>query len=291
MFTGYERHSVRVNDVEINVVKGGSGPPLLLLHGYPQTHVIWHKIAEHLAKYYTVIATDLRGYGDSAKPAGDPDHGTYSKRTMATDQVDVMQLFGFDRFFVVGHDRGGRVAHRMAVDYPDRVSKLVVLDVAPTLAMYEQTSMEFAIRYFHWFFLIRPFPFPETMIAADPEMYLKHAISGPDAGLTPFSADAYAEYLRCIRDPATIHAMCEDYRASASIDLEHDRADITAGKKISCDLLVLWGARNVIEKCFDPIKEWQLVAHHVQGAALNCGHYIPEEVPQLLLSNLLEFLV
>lgn len=291
MFSGYERHSVRVNDVEINLVKGGSGPPLLLLHGYPQTHVIWHKVAEVLARHFTVIATDLRGYGDSSKPAGHRDHGNYSKRTMATDQVDVMRSFGFDRFFVVGHDRGGRVAHRMAVDYPDRVSKLVVLDIAPTLAMYEKTSMEFAIRYFHWFFLIRPFPFPEKLIGSDPEMYLKHTIGGPSAGLTPFSADAYAEYLRCISDPSSIHAMCEDYRASASIDLEHDRADITAGKKIVCDLLVLWGARNVIEQCFEPMKEWQLVANHVQGAALDCGHYIPEEIPELLLSNLLDFLV
>ena len=289
MFTGFETHRVRTNGVEINLALGGTGPALLLLHGHPQTHVIWHKVANQLATRFTVVATDLRGYGDSSKPAGLPDHSDYSKRVMAQDQVEVMRQLGFENFFLVGHDRGGRVAHRLAMDHPDYVKKLVILDIVPTLAMYEKTNMEFARDYYHWFFLIQPAPFPETLISANPEIYLRKAIGGRSAGLTPFTPEAYAEYARCIKDPATIHGMCEDYRASASIDLEHARTDIEIGRKIECPMLALWGAHGVIEKCFNALDEWRQVARHVQGRALPCGHYIPEEAPEELLAELFSF--
>ncbi|MDQ6901276.1 MAG: alpha/beta hydrolase [Candidatus Dormibacteraeota bacterium] len=290
MFAGFAGHRLRANGVVINLLVGGAGPPLLLLHGAPQTHFIWHGVAERLARDFTVVATDLRGYGDSDKPPGRPDHANYSKRTMALDQVEVMRLLGFEEFIVVGHDRGGRVGHRMALDHPERVSRLATLDIAPTLAMYEQTSMEFARAYFHWFFLIQPSPMPERLIGSDPELYLRSALGGRSAGLTPFTGPALAEYSRCLRQPATIHAMCEDYRAAASIDLEHDRADREAGRLIECDTLALWGAEGVVARCFRPLDEWQRVARRVRGRALACGHYIPEEAPQALLAELLPFI-
>lgn len=289
MFAGFERGSAVVNGVSINFVRGGEGPPLLLLHGHPQTHAIWHKVAPQLAERYTVVAADLRGYGDSSKPAGLPDHSNYSKRVMAADQVALMASLGFDDFFLLGHDRGGRVAYRLALDHPQAVRKLVVLDVAPTLAMYEQTSLAFATAYYHWFFLIRPAPFPETLIASHPEDYLRHTIGGRSAGLAPFTPEAYAEYLRCLRDPATIHGICEDYRASAGIDLEHERHDLATGHRITCEMLALWGQHGVIEQCFEPLKEWSRLATRVSGRALACGHYIPEEAPDLLLQEILPF--
>lgn len=270
---------------------GGSGPALLLLHGHPQTYFIWHKIAPTLAEHFTVVAADLRGYGDSGKPAGLPDHGNYSKRRMAADQVDLMRALGFDSFLLVGHDRGGRVAVRMALDHPGVVTRLVTLDIAPTLAMYEQTSLDFARAYWHWFFLVRPAPFPETLISADPALYMKQTMGSRSAGLKPFAPKAYAEYLRCLSDPATAHGICEDYRASASIDLEHDLADRNAGRRIDCEFLALWGADGTIQKCFDPLKEWRRVAAHVTGESLPCGHYIPEEAPELLLARVLPFLL
>lgn len=291
MFEGFAQLRLKANGEEINLVRGGSGPPLLLLHGHPQTHVIWHKVAAALARHFTVVATDLRGYGDSGKPPGLPDHSNYSKRVMAQDQVEVMQALGFPRFRVLAHDRGARVAHRMAVDHPERVQKLATLDIAPTLAMYEQTNLAFATQYFHWFFLIRPFPFPETLIAADPELYLKHLIGGRSAGLAPFTAEAYAEYARCIRDPRTIHGLCEDYRASAGIDLELDRDDLAQGRKVQCPLLALWGARGVVGQVVDPLAEWRRVAVDVRGKALDAGHYLPEEAPGALLAEVLPFLL
>ncbi|MGZ3238108.1 MAG: alpha/beta fold hydrolase, partial [Burkholderiaceae bacterium] len=241
MFSNFEKEQRHVNGINLNFVYGGNGPPLLLLHGHPQTHVIWHKVADQLAERFTVVAADLRGYGDSNKPKGLPDHSNYSKRIMAQDQVNLMEALGFQQFHVIGHDRGGRVAHRMAVDHPERVRQLVTLDIAPTLAMYEKTTLEFARSYYHWFFLIQTAPFPETMLMADPELYLKRSIGGRSAGLAPFTAEAYAEYVRCIKDPGTIHGLCEDYRASAGIDLEHDREDRASGKKIRCEMLALWG--------------------------------------------------
>jgi haloacetate dehalogenase len=290
MFPQFERHTVDVGDITINCIKGGSGPALLLLHGHPQTHAIWHKVAPQLAERYTVIAADLRGYGDSGKPAGLPDHSNYSKRVMAVDQLRLMQHFGYERFDVLAHDRGARVAYRLALDHPEAVSRLVTLDIAPTLAMYEKTSMAFATAYYHWFFLIRPAPFPETLINSHPGDYLKHTIGGRSAGLAPFTDEAYAEYLRCLQDPATVHGICEDYRASASIDLDHERDDLATGRKITCPMLALWGAHGAVGKCFDPLAEWQPLAADVRGQALDCGHYIPEEAPQALLDEVLPFL-
>jgi haloacetate dehalogenase len=289
MFPQFERHTIDVGGIHINCVKGGSGPALLLLHGHPQTHAIWHKVAPQLAERYTVIAADLRGYGDSGKPPGLPDHSNYSKRVMAEDQLRLMRHFGHDRFLVLAHDRGARVAYRMALDHPQAVSRLVTLDIAPTLAMYEQTSLAFATAYYHWFFLIRPAPFPETLINSHPGDYLRHTIGGRSAGLAPFTDAAYAEYLRCLQDPATVHGICEDYRASAGIDLDHERADLAAGNKILCPMLALWGAHGTVGKCFDPLAEWQALAADVRGHALDCGHYIPEEAPQALLDQVLPF--
>lgn len=285
LFPGFRKTRVRRDGIEINTITAGNGPPLLLLHGYPQTHAIWHKIAPRLADRFTVVATDLRGYGDSSKPAGLPDHSNYSKRETAKDQVEVMRQLGFERFFLAGHDRGGRVAHRLAIDHPACVRKLAVLDIAPTKTMYEHTDMGFARAYFHWFFLIQPPPFPETLINASREFYLS---AGLRAGPETFAPQAREEYLRCF-DPATVHASCEDYRAAASIDLEHDRADEAAGRKITCPLLVLWGKNGVIEKHFHPIEDWQKVANDVRGHALPGGHYLAEEVPDLIYTELVGF--
>ncbi|WP_176059659.1 alpha/beta hydrolase [Paraburkholderia sp. BCC1876] len=290
MFADFIDASAEVDGIRINAIRGGNGPALLLLHGHPQTHAIWHKVAPTLARHFTVIAADLRGYGDSGKPPGTHDHGNYSKRRMAADQVALMQAQGFSEFAVIGHDRGGRVAARMALDHPQAVTKLVTLDVAPTLAMYEQTSFAFARAYWHWFFLVRPAPFPETLIRADADLYLKQTIGARSAGLAPFTADAYAEYLRCLSDPATAHGICEDYRASISIDLDHDRASLDEGRKIDCAFLALWGAQGVIEQCFEPLAEWRQWSAQVSGEALPCGHYIPEEAPELLLERVLPFL-
>ena len=290
MFDGFSDASTDVDGVHIHAVKGGRGPALLLLHGHPQTHVIWHKVVPELVKHFTVIAADLRGYGDSGKPAGDKDHLNYSKRRMALDQVLLMRHHGFDRFSVIGHDRGGRVAARMALDHPDTVSRLVTLDIAPTLAMYEQTSFAFARAYWHWFMLVRPAPFPETLIRADPDLYLKQTMGSRSAGLAPFTPAAYAEYLRCVSAPDTAHGMCEDYRASISIDLEHDRASLDARQHITCPFTALWGAEGVVAACFDPLAEWRAYAPHVEGEALPCGHYIPEEAPEALLERVLGFL-
>jgi haloacetate dehalogenase len=290
MFEGYTDASATIDGVRIHAVKGGRGPALLLLHGHPQTHAIWHKVAPVLAQHFTVIAADLRGYGDSGKPQGADDHSNYSKRRLALDQVELMRRHGHESFALVGHDRGGRVAARMAIDHPGAVTRLVTLDVAPTAAMYEQTSLDFARAYWHWFFLVRPAPFPETLIRADPDLYLKQTIGARSAGLKPFTPEAYAAYLRCLSDPATAHGICEDYRASIGIDLEHDRADLAAGKKISCPFLALWGADGVVGKCFDPLAEWRKWNAAVEGNALPCGHYIPEEAPELLLERVLPFL-
>jgi haloacetate dehalogenase len=290
LFPGFSPLRVAPDQIEITGVKGGAGPGLLLLHGYPQTHAIWHRVAPGLAEHFTVVAPDLRGYGDSSKPAGDPDHATYSKRTMARDQIALMRAFGFEQFFVVAHDRGGRVAHRLAVDHPGAVRRLVVLDIVPTLAMYEQTTMELARAYWHWFFLIQPTPLPERLIGSDPEFFLNWSLHHLTAEQSPFTPAALAEYLRCFRDHATIHGMCEDYRAAATIDLEHDQCDRTAGRRIPCPLLALWGANGAVARCFDPLAEWRRVAGDVSGHALPCGHFLAEEMPEELLREVLAFL-
>ncbi len=275
--------------IEIAALVTGGGPPLLLLHGHPQTRAIWHKVAPALAQRFTLVAADLRGYGDSSKPAGAPDHANYSKRTMARDQRELMRALGFERFDVLAHDRGARVAHRLALDHADAVGRLVLLDIAPTLAMYERTTEAFARAYWHWFFLIQPARLPERLIEADPSAYLHDIMGRRSAGLGPFDPRAFAEYERCLALPGAAHATCEDYRAAASIDLEHDRADRSAGRLVEQPLRVLWGADGVIQRCFDPLAEWQRVAREVTGAALPCGHYIAEQAPQSLIDEALAF--
>ena len=291
LFEGLTRHNFKLeNGLEIHGVIGGSGPALLLLHGYPQSHAIWHKIAPQLAEHFTLVATDLRGYGRSSKPAGLPDHSNYSKREMAADQVEVMRQLGFEKFNLCGHDRGARVAHRLAMDFPGSVEKLAVLDISPTLRMYEQTNMAFATVYYHWFFLIQPYPYPENLISNNPIAYLDHKISSGSAGMGPFTPEALESY-RLSFTPEMIHASCEDYRAAASIDLELDRADRKAGRKLMMPLLALWGKNGAIEKCFHPLEDWKEVAEDVRGKALPGGHYLAEELPEQTLEALLEFFV
>lgn len=287
----FEQRRVEVEpQVQINAVIGGSGPPLLLLHGHPQTLAIWHKVAPLLAERFTVVAADLRGYGDSYKPLGSVDHANYSKRVMAQDQVSLMNNLGFDRFDLLAHDRGARVAHRLAVDHPRAVSRLILLDVAPTLSMYQQTSGTFARAYWHWFFLIQPAPLPERLIEADPAAYIRDVMGRRSAGLAPFDPGALAEYQRCIALPGTAHGICEDYRAAAGIDIAHEREDIEAGRLIEPPTLVLWGEQGVVQKCFKPLDEWRRIARQVEGEALPCGHYIAEEAPDVLLATVLPFL-
>ncbi len=288
MFEGFKRVQVDTGEVTIHAVVGGQGQPLLLLHGYPQTHAIWHKIAPRLAERFTLVAADLRGYGDSGKPEGALDHSNYSKRAMARDQVELMRQLGFDQFRLAGHDRGARVAHRLALDHPDRVHKLALLDISPTMKMYESTNREFAQAYYHWFFLIQPRPLPEKLIGGNPQFYLLKKIGSGSAGLAPFTPEAVDEYLRCFT-PETIHGSCEDYRAAASIDLEHDRADIHARRKVTCPVLVLWGQRGVIERCFAPLNDWAEVATNVQGRALPGGHYLAEELPDMVVEEFTVF--
>ncbi|TWC20499.1 MULTISPECIES: alpha/beta fold hydrolase [unclassified Pseudomonas] len=290
MFAGFQKDQRHVNGVDIVYRIKGTGPGLLLLHGHPQTHVIWHKIAEQLAQHFTVVAADLRGYGDSSKPPANDHHTHYSKREMARDGLELMKDLGFSEFSVLAHDRGARVAHRLALDHPQAVQRMVLLDIAPTLSMYAQTDETFARAYWHWFFLIRPAPLPETLIEADPELYLRSVMGSRSAGLKPFTEQAFSEYLRCLKLPGTARGICEDYRASASIDLNHDRTDIAAGRRLNMPLLVLWGAEGTVGRCFDPLKEWRQVATDVRGKALAAGHYLAEEVPELLLDEVLTFL-
>jgi haloacetate dehalogenase len=287
LFPGFEPRWFEVGEVVIYGVVGGSGPPLLLLHGYPQTHAIWHRVAARLRDHFTVVATDLRGYGASSKPVGLPDHSTYSKRAMADDQVRVMTSLGFDRFRVVGHDRGGRVAHRMALDHRNRIHQWAVLDIVPTSTMYGRTDRVFAEAYYHWFFLIQPAPFPERLIGADPDYFLTYHLSGRRGGLEPFDAEALRQYREAFKAPAAIRASCEDYRAAATIDLEHDRVDVD--RPVRAPLLALWGKHGVIERCFRPVEDWGERVTSVTGRGLDCGHYLPEEAPADTAAELRRF--
>ncbi len=279
-FVGFEQRRFEVNGTEIFARFGAATgrAPLLLLHGFPQSHAIWHRVAQHLQHDFCLVMPDLRGYGDSAKPPGLADHANYSKRAMAQDMVALMAALGHTRFFLCGHDRGARVAHRLAVDHPERVEKLCVIDIAPTLDMYEATDMAFARYYYHWFHLIQPAPLPETMIGGDPRMYLHAKLGGwGSGGLDYIEPQALAEYERTFCRTETIHAACEDYRASAGIDLEHDRASRAQGQKIACDTLALWGRDGLIEKMFKPVSLWQAqCAGTVKGECMPSGHFIPE---------------
>ncbi len=289
MFEGFERRRVETPGAEIELVGGGDGPPVLLLHGYPQTQAMWHLVAPRLAEEFTVVATDLRGYGDSSKPFGDEDHSTYSKRAMAEDQVAVMEALGFDSFAVVGHDRGGRVGHRMALDYSDSVTKLAVLDIVPTHHVFGTVGKDLATAYYHWFFFIQPYDLPETLIGADPSYYLRKKLGGWGTSLETFAPTALAEYERCF-DAATIHASCEDYRAAASIDLVHDEADRDEGRKVECPLLTLWGGQGVMEGIYDVEAVWREYANDARGKPLDAGHFLAEERPAETAQELRDFL-
>ncbi len=291
LFPGFEHRRIDVGGgVQIAATVGGSGPPLLLLHGHPQTRAIWHRVAPVLAQRHTLVMSDLRGYGDSSKPAGDADHGNYAKRVTAQDQLALMRGLGFERFDVLAHDRGARVTHRLALDHPEAVGRLILLDIAPTLAMYEQTTDAFARAYWHWFFLIQPAPLPERLIEADPAAYVREVMGRRSAGLAPFDPRALAEYQRCVALPGAAHSLCEDYRAAAGIDLIHDRSDRDAGRLLQMPVLALWGEDGVVNRCFDPLAEWRRVARNVRGRALPCGHYITEEAPEALLAEVQPFL-
>ncbi|MBV1789499.1 alpha/beta hydrolase [Marinobacterium sp. D7] len=288
MFNGaFEAIDVDTGGAIIHCVHGGKGPPLLLLHGYPQTHMIWHEVAPVLAEAFHVICPDLRGYGDSSKPAGEADHANYSKRAMAQDMAELMIHFGYERFAVAGHDRGARVTHRLALDYPERVRAACVMDIAPTLHMFDHTDQAFATGYYHWFFLIQPDGLPEHMIGLDPDYYLGEKLKRWSAPGATFSPRAVAEYSRCFGDPAAIHASCEDYRAAAGIDLEHDRADRL--RKLACPLLVLWGNQGFVHRTYDLLAVWRDYAEDVRGFALESGHFLPEETPQTVINALRDF--
>ena len=286
LFPGFERRRIRASGATINLVRGGDGPPVLLLHGYPESHVMWHKVAPRLARHYTVVCPDLRGYGDSSKPRGLPDHSNYSKRAMAQDMAEVMEALGFSRFHVAGHDRGARVGHRLARDHGERVATLTVMDISPTLKMYRSTDQAFATAYYHWFFLIQRPPLPEKMLAAMGPRYILGRIGRGKSGLKHFSPAAQREYTRCWT-PATIHATCEDYRAAASIDLVHDEKDLK--RKIRMPVLALWGKQGVIQRLFDCLTNWREVAADVRGRAIDCGHFLPEEKPHEVRRELERF--
>ena len=283
MFEGFEMERVDVGGVEIPARKAGSGPPLLLLHGNPQTHAMWHLVAPKLAEDFTVVVTDLRGYGDSSKPHTDERHETYSKRVMAEDQVFVMRHFEFERFAVCGHDRGGRVGYRMALDHPETVTKLAVVDIVPTWEAFSGADMSFGLGYWHWFFLAQPHDLPERLLASDPEKSLFRG------GSETFAAEAMDEYVRCLRNPETVHAICEDYRAAATIDFEHDAEDRGAGRRITCPVLALWGSKGNLEEWYDVLEVWRGWADDVRGRSIASGHYIPEEAPEETLKELRAF--
>jgi haloacetate dehalogenase len=288
-FFDFPTFDIERNGVRVHGRIGGRGAPLLLLHGHPQTHAIWHRVAPALAERFTVVALDLRGYGDSGRPAAGADHLAHSKREMALDALAAMAHHGFDRFGVLAHDRGARVAHRLAADHPAAVERMLLLDIAPTLSMYENTSDAFARAYWHWFFLVQPPPLPEALIASDPVRYVRSVMGGRHAGLAPFAPEVLAEYERCAQIPGTAESICEDYRASATIDLAHDRADVAAGRRLAQPLCVLWGEHGAVGRCFDVLALWRDRADDVSGRALPCGHYVPEEAPDELLAEALAF--
>ena len=289
MFDGFTNFDIITQSdppVSIHGIRGGSGPPLLLLHGFPQTHHIWHRVAPQLIKDFTTIALDIRGYGASSKPSGVMQ---YSKTLMSRDCATAMESLGFTSFFVCAHDRGARVAHKLLVDFPERVRKAIFLDICPTLAMYSKTDFKFAKAYFHWFFLIQDTPLPEILIGQNPRRWAEMFMGGRHAGLAAFDTSVFEEYVKTLEDPDAVHAMCEDYRASASVDMDEAKDDLKEGRLIRCPLRVLWGKHGVIEKCFNALKEWKDVAVagvDVDGGHVDCGHYIPEEAPDVVAQNI-----
>jgi haloacetate dehalogenase len=293
MFNGFEAFDIKTSsspDVTIHGIKGGSGPPLLLLHGFPQTLHIWHLVAAQLTQQYTIIAIDIRGYGASSKPSG---IANFAKSVMVRDCATVMGTLGYSTYFVCAHDRGARVAHKLLVYYSSRIWKAIFLDICPTLAMYSKTDLEFAKSYFHWFFLIQDAPLPETLISASPRKYAELHM-GRRRGLEMFDKSCWEEYVHVLEDPTAVHSMCEDYRASASVDLDEARADFKDGNLIKNPLRLLWAKNGVIEKCFDAVKEWSDVAEAgipVDGHSVDCGHYIAEEAPDEVVKEIRDFFV
>ena len=290
-FRDFELTTVRVDDGALRLRRGGSGPPLLLLHGNPQTHAMWHAVAPALAEQFTLVCPDLRGYGGSFKPGPTADHAPYAKTAMARDVAELMTALGHERFGVVSHDRGARVAHRLAIDNPGRVRSLAVMAMVPTVEHFERTDMAFALGYYHWFWFAQPHPFPEDLINAAPEIWFhKHSSREPKPpGF--FREEALADYLAAVRNPAMITGMCEDYRAAISIDLEHDRASRAERRRVECPMLVLWGSKGYIGKWYDPLAIWRGYCNAgVTGAAVNSGHYLAEEAPEEVLAHLRGFL-
>lgn len=285
-FNGFTLKHVAVDGGDVRLRAGGDGPPILMLHGNPQTHAMWHRVAPQLAERFTVICPDLRGYGQSFKPTAGPDNREYAKRAMAADMVQVMDALGFKSFDLVGHDRGGRVAHRLTLDYPDRVKRLAVLDIIPTLEHFERADMAFGLGYYHWFWFAQPAPFPENVISAAPEAWFRaHTSREPkDDGF--FHSEALADYMLAVHDPEMIRGMCSDYRAAASIDLEHDRESRKSGEKIQCPLLALWGANAKLEQWYDTLSIWrEYSVGDVSGAPVTSGHYLAEESPDEVLAH------
>jgi haloacetate dehalogenase len=295
VFDGFELETIDTGEATIRVRHGGSGPPLLLLHGHPQTHFMWHAVAKGLAKEFTIVAPDLRGYGDSSKPPTTSDHEPYSKRAMARDEVAIMHHLGFQRFSVAGHDRGGRVAYRLALDHPDRIERLAVLDILPTGEHFRRADMRFGLGYWHWFFLAQPFDVPERMIGADPQGFLTRAWPRDDQGRPQpppyFAREAAADYVRCYLNPATVHATCEDYRAGATYDFELDEADRASGRRIECPVLALWAAHGQLPRWYDVLAVWRDWAHDVQGGPIESGHFMAEEAPDATIEALRAFLL
>lgn len=288
LFKGFKQRRIRTSGATINVISAGHGEPVLLLHGYPQTMACWHKIAPTLAKTNTVICADLRGYGASSKPKGLPDHANYSKRAMAQDMVEVMDKLGYEKFHLVGHDRGGRVAHRLAKDHGARVQTLSVLDISPTLKIFENTDMRLATAYYHWFQMLQPSPLPEKMLQGIVPFNIIGILGRSKPDFSAFSKEALAEYVNAFKDPKAVHASCEDYRAGGTIDLEHDRKDLH--RKLKMPVLALWAKHGVINRLFNCLEDWREVANDVRGKTLNCGHFLPEEKPEETLKEIRKFI-
>lgn len=292
MLESFARRHVDVDGMRVHARIGGDGPPLLLLHGYPQTHLMWHRIAPRLADRHTVVLADLRGYGDSSRPASVPNHSSYAKRAMAADQAGLMRRLGFERFGLVGHDRGARVAHRLCLDHPEVVSRVALLDIVPTRHVFAHVDRALAHAYHHWFFLAQEPDLPERLIGAEPGYWVRRKLAqwaGP-TGIEAFAPEAVEEYVRCFSDPDAIRASCEDYRAATTVDLEHDDADAAAGRRVECPALVLWGAEGFVGRAYDVVEVWRQYASDVRGLALACGHFLAEEAPDATLEALTGFL-
>jgi haloacetate dehalogenase len=292
LFPGFAERRIKTEGAEIFLRTGGTGPPLLLLHGYPQTHVCWHKVAPELTRYATLVIPDLRGYGTSSAPPGDAEHKTYSKRAMAEDCLALMRALGHERFVVAGHDRGARVAYRLALDHPEAVEALIPIDILPTAEVWRRVTADWAVGSYHWAFLAQPKPLPETLISANPVYYLEHTLKSwaKPRDLSPFSAEALAHYRALLKEPQRVHAVCEDYRAGATVDRRLDEADLASGRKIACPTFLIWASDYIGKRNPDPLDIWRRWCTNLNGAEVVSGHFIAEENPNDMLAALLPFL-